>query len=56
MAEDCTAKGRIPQVPDAQLAVVACRDNPIMLLVCKVNVSDRHEVRIWNAAYTLHAP
>lgn len=50
-----TAKQSIPQIPDAYFAVIAGRHDPVLLLMSKVDVSDRHQVCICNLANTLHA-
>ena len=44
-----------PQVPDAHLAVITGRSYAVLLLVRKVNVSDGHQVSVWNVCHFLHA-
>ena len=44
-----------PEIPDAYLAVIACRHDPVLLLMSKVNVSNRHQMCVCNLANTLHA-
>lgn len=45
----------IPQIPYTQLAIITCRDNFVLLLMCEVNVSDRHQVSVRKLANALHA-
>lgn len=44
-----------PQVPDTYFAVIASRNYAVLLLVRKVNVSDRHQVSIWDVCHLLQA-
>lgn len=46
---------RSPQVPNAYFAVIASRNYAMLLLVRKVDVSDRHQVSIWDVCHFLQA-
>ena len=44
-----------PQVPNAYFAIIAGRDYAVLLLMCKVYVSDGHQVSIWDVCHLLQA-
>lgn len=48
-------KATLPQIPYAHFAIVASRDYPVLLLMRKVDVSDRHQVSIRDIGCLLHA-
>ena len=45
----------LPQVPDTYFAVVAGRNYSVLLLMCNIYVSDRHQVSIWDVCHLLQA-